>query len=92
MALALFLVVLVVVVLVIVDLIRVVNQDNTDTTSTWDRRFASCRARIADIVPLTSIKILVVAWQIISQVNDPTGWAVCRRLFVREGKAACRTG
>ena len=67
---ALFLVALVVIVLVIADLLRVVDDDNTDTASTWEKRLTSCRDRITNTVPLTSIKIVVVVWQIVTQVNE----------------------
>ena len=35
------------------------------------RRFSSCRASIAQIIPFTAIKIVVTVWQIISQVCPP---------------------
>lgn len=73
-SIALFLVALILILLLIADLIRVVGEDDLDgATSTWDKRFASCRAQIADIIPLASIKILVVAWQIVTQVSDRGG-------------------
>ena len=35
------------------------------------RKYSSCRASIAQIVPFTAIKIVVTVWQIISQVCSP---------------------
>ncbi|CAM9161301.1 unnamed protein product [Ectocarpus sp. 13 AM-2016] len=70
-SIALFLVAVILIVILIADLIRVVNEGDFDgATSTWDKRFASCRAQIADIIPLASIKILVVAWQIVTQFSS----------------------
>ena len=51
----------------ILDLVAVVDEQ-TDTGPTWNNRVRSCRTRIAEAVPLTSIKIILVAWQIITQV------------------------
>lgn len=41
-------------------------QDNA--ASSWTERLRSWRNRIFDAFPLTAIKIVVVAWQIITQV------------------------
>lgn len=74
-SIALFAVVLAAIALGIADLIRVVDDDST-TTSTWQKRATSCRDRIASVVPLTSVKIVLVAWQIVTQVSEGTyiGW------------------
>ncbi|CAN0093601.1 unnamed protein product, partial [Hapterophycus canaliculatus] len=67
---AVLVVALVVIALVIVDLVRVVDEDNTDTAPTWKKKLASCRDRVANAVPLTSIKIVLVAWQIVTQFSS----------------------
>lgn len=54
---------------VVVDLIRVVDEHNVGTTSKRAKRLTSCRDRIVDAVPLTSIKVVLVAWQIVTQVG-----------------------
>lgn len=59
-----------VIVLVIADLVRVMGENNSDTGSAWEKKITSCRDRIAKAVPLTSIKIVVIAWQIVTQVNE----------------------
>lgn len=59
-----FIAVLGVIALVIAELVRVVDE-NTDTES----KLTSCRARTAKVVPFTSIKIVLVAWQIVTQVR-----------------------
>lgn len=67
---AVFFVALVGIALVVADLVRVVDESKTDTASTWKKRLTSCRDRIANAVPLTSIKIVLVAWQIVTQVSE----------------------
>ncbi|CAN0101450.1 unnamed protein product, partial [Sphacelaria rigidula] len=67
---AIFLASLIVIALVIADLIRVVDGNITDTASTLEKRLTYCRDRIANIVPLTSIKIVVVVWQIVTQFSS----------------------
>lgn len=67
---ALFLLALVILAVVLVDLIRVEDEDSADNASSWHKRSIAWRAKIANAVPLTSIKIVVVAWQIITQVKD----------------------
>ncbi len=53
--------------LAIADLVAVVNvQDKAD--SSWKERMRSCRNRIVAAVPLTPFKIVLVAWQILTQV------------------------
>lgn len=69
-SIALLLVALVIVALVIVDLIQVVDDNNAGAASKWEKKCTSCRDRIVNVVPLTSIKIVVVAWQIVTQVNE----------------------
>lgn len=66
----LFLASLVVIAFVVSDLIRVVDVGTNGATSGWERRLTSCRGRTAIAFPLTSIKIVVVAWQIVTQVNE----------------------
>lgn len=56
--------------LVITDLVRVVDDDDTGTGSTCGKKLNSLRDRIANGIPLTSIKIVLVAWQIVSQVKE----------------------
>ncbi|CAM9404595.1 unnamed protein product, partial [Ectocarpus sp. 12 AP-2014] len=69
---ALFFVGLVLVALVVADLVRVIdeNENKTDTGSTWGKKMTSCRDRIVNAVPLTSIKIVLVAWQIVTQFSS----------------------
>lgn len=69
-SIALFLLALTILAVVFVELIRVEDEDNADNASSWHKRSIAWRAKIANAVPLTSIKIVVVAWQIITQVND----------------------
>ena len=57
--------------LVIADLVTVVNEQ-ANTTSSWPGRLLSYRDQIIGAVPLTAIKITLVAWQIVSQV--PPDW------------------
>lgn len=52
---------------VIADLVDVV-EEQENTSSSWNRRVHSCRNRIVETVPLTAIKIVLVAWQILTQV------------------------
>lgn len=61
---AFFIAALVVIAFVIAELVRVVDE-NSDTES----KLGSCRARMAKVIPFTSIKIVVVAWQIVTQVS-----------------------
>ncbi|CAM9198462.1 unnamed protein product [Ectocarpus sp. 12 AP-2014] len=61
---------LAVIALVIADLVRVVEENSTKTASQWEQRMTSFRDRMVDVVPLTSIKIVVVAWQIVTQFSS----------------------
>ncbi|CAM9767494.1 unnamed protein product, partial [Scytosiphon promiscuus] len=54
----------------IVDLVQVVDEDGAETATSWEKKITSCRHRIANVVPLTSIKIVVVAWQIVTQFSS----------------------
>lgn len=54
--------------LAISDLVSVVDKQ-TNTASSWNKRVHSCRNRIVQAVPLTAIKIVLVAWQILTQVR-----------------------
>ena len=54
--------------LAIADLVAV-KSEQEDTASSWKVRARSCRTRIVNAVPLTAIKILLVAWQILTQVR-----------------------
>ncbi|CAN0014564.1 unnamed protein product [Scytosiphon promiscuus] len=67
---ALFFVALVVLGLVIADLVRVVDELKPDTTSSCGMKLTYCRDRVVKAVPLTSIKIVVVAWQIVTQFSS----------------------
>lgn len=58
--------VVLVIALAIADLVTVVEQD--DTASSWENRLQSYRNRLVEAIPLTAIKIVLVAWQIITQV------------------------
>ncbi|CBJ28094.1 probable extracellular nuclease (ISS) [Ectocarpus siliculosus] len=42
----------------------------TTPAFTWGKRLTSCRERITNVVPLTSIKIVLVAWQIVTQFSS----------------------
>ncbi|CAM9477686.1 unnamed protein product [Ectocarpus fasciculatus] len=56
---------------VIADLIRLVDDDNTGgTVSTCGKTLNSFRDRLANGIPLTSIKIVLVAWQIVTQFSS----------------------
>lgn len=65
--------------LVLADLVRAADKDDSDATCSggqWERRMSSCRDRVAKVVPLTSIKIVLVAWQIVTQVRrKPRGFS-----------------
>ncbi|CAM9112289.1 unnamed protein product, partial [Sphacelaria rigidula] len=69
-SIALLLVALVIITMVIANLIRVLDENSTDTASILEKRLTSCRERIANIIPLTSIKIVVVVWQIVTQFSS----------------------
>lgn len=68
-SIALLLVALLFIGLVVADLVRVLDGGEGGTTSTWQKRITSYRDQIAKAVPLTSIKIVLVAWQIVTQVK-----------------------
>lgn len=72
-SIALFLVALGAIVFVIVDLVHGVDEHDNGTARVWRNKLTSWRDRVAKPVPLTSIKIVIVAWQIITQVNDVFG-------------------
>lgn len=59
-----FVVALFFVALAIADLVRVVNE-GVNTASAWNK----WRGRIVKAVPLTAIKIVLVSWQIVTQVR-----------------------
>ncbi|CAM9729174.1 unnamed protein product, partial [Pylaiella littoralis] len=67
---ALFLLALGATVLVIADLVRVLDENDNDRAFAWEKRLASCREKVVAALPLTSIKIVVVAWQIITQFSS----------------------
>lgn len=52
----------------IADLVRVIDEDANNAPS-WNKRMFSCRDRIVKAVPLTAIKIILVSWQIVTQVG-----------------------
>lgn len=59
----------------IADLVAVVVvEDQDNRASSWKSRIQSCRSRIVEAVPLTAIKIVLVAWQIITQVRGLSAW------------------
>lgn len=64
-----------VVVVVVSDLVAVVkvegsaNQKQEAARGFWKWRLSSCHSFLAKIFPLTSIKIVVVVWQILTQVT-----------------------
>ena len=64
---AILLLALLVIALVITDLVAVKRQQE-DTASLWMARVRLCRNRIVAAIPLTAIKIVLVAWQILTQV------------------------
>lgn len=53
--------------LAIADLVRV--SDEINDASSWNKRVFTCRDRIIKAVPLTAIKIVLVSWQIVTQVR-----------------------
>lgn len=66
-------VVLLAVVLIVVDLVRVVDQGHGGgqgggVLGNWERKFQNARALVAKIIPLTALKMVVVVWQIVTQV------------------------
>lgn len=78
---------LVAIALMVADLIRVVDENNTDTAFVWENRLTSLRDWVANIVPLTSIKIVVVVWQIVTQVNAAAVYSTATMQF---GKATAQ--
>lgn len=69
-AMAVLAIALVGVSLMVANLVRMVD-GSTVGMGCWENRCClSWRTKVADAVPLTSIKILVVAWQIITQVTN----------------------
>ncbi|CAN0297003.1 unnamed protein product [Pylaiella littoralis] len=69
-SIALFLVALGAIVFVIVDLVHGVDEHDNGTARVWRKKLTSWRDRVAKAVPLTSIKIVIVAWQIITQFSS----------------------
>ena len=67
-AVALIIVVLIGVIFVLVDLVRVVDS-STIERGKLERRALLFRDRLVKALPLTAIKIIVVTWQIITQVR-----------------------
>lgn len=70
---AVLLVVLLAVVFIVVDLVRVVGQGSggrqeTRMLGSWERKFQNARALVARVIPLTAVKMVVVVWQIVTQV------------------------
>lgn len=66
-------VVLLAVVLIVVDLVRVVDEGNDGgheggVLGVWERKFQDARALLATVIPLTAFKMIVVVWQIVTQV------------------------
>lgn len=68
-------VVLLAVVLVVVELVRVVDQrrdgehEGRGVLGVWERKFQHARALLTKVIPLTALKMVVVVWQIITQVR-----------------------
>lgn len=55
--------------IVIVDLVRVVGNATKEREDLRKLSFHSVLSRLVDALPFTAIRILVVVWQIISQVR-----------------------
>lgn len=70
LAAAVLVVVLLVVAVVATDLVRVVDGDGSNNDArTLKGRLSRFHAFIVNAFPLTTVKIVVVAWQIITQVR-----------------------
>lgn len=53
------------------------------TRSSWTRRVRSCRDNFVEAVPLPAIKIVVVVWQIVTQVCVVISMHLVHALYVR---------
>ena len=60
---------LVVVTLMVAYLVRVVDHPTSERVGRWNKRLSDFRDGLVRAIPFTAIKIVVVAWQIITQVN-----------------------
>ena len=50
-------------------LVAVVDRPISERSGRWERRVSSFRDRLIRAIPLTAIKIVLVFWQIITQVT-----------------------
>ena len=68
-AIAVLVIVMFVVALGVTYLVDVVDQPISERRGRWERRVSSFRDGLVRAIPLTAIKIVLVCWQIISQVK-----------------------
>lgn len=57
------------VIFVVEDLLQVVDQSIEEGKLSWQAKWWASVRRLADAVPMTPIKIILVVWQIVSQVS-----------------------
>ena len=50
-------------------LVGVVDRPTSERSGTWERRVLNFRDGLVRAIPLTAIKIVLVSWQIITQVK-----------------------
>ena len=50
-------------------LVGVEDRPNYERSGMWERRVSNFRDGLVRIIPLTAVKIVLVSWQIITQVN-----------------------
>ena len=53
-------------------LVGVVDRPIPERRGRWERRLSNFRDGLVRAIPLTAIKIILVSWQIVSQVNNFT--------------------
>ena len=68
-ALAVLVVVMFVVVFGVAFLVAVIDRPTSGRNGKWERRVSNLRNGLVRAIPLTAIKIVVVSWQIITQVK-----------------------
>ena len=68
-AVAALVIALVVVTLMVAYLVRVVDHPTSEGVRRWEKRLSDFRDGLVRAISFTAIKIVVVAWQIITQVN-----------------------
>ena len=71
-AVAVLVVVMPVIALGVAYLVSVVDRPISEKSEKWDRRVRNFRDGLVRVIPLTAIKIVLVSWQIITQVKFVT--------------------